>query len=416
MLTTDVFCAKCREYIDTVCCCRKYYLGRPPLEHLLRLLRFAVLMYVVLSASLVDSAAAGINKKLVGKPDTPEGNFLELISLETNSDKRLALLDQFTAMFPRSESIGWVYSQLQDAHFNDGHLDKAIQAGDKLLELDPDDLEAARLNLQAAQTKDDKALVKKYTALMESIARRVVTTAAVIDDPDADAVQKKREEIASSVLVQQEYALYDQALKMVDAPKKIKLLDQLLQLNPHTRYLNDVLLSYFLAYKQLNDTSKALAAAEKLLQRDQSHEDVLLFVADYHFRRKDEARRVLDYCDRIVALMNSKRKPAALSDAEWLHQKALYTGMAHYLAGAVQVNEERYDSADRSLRLALSFLKDNNTFLPAALSSLGWANYQLARYSEAVRFYKQCLPFGGVYKEQAEKNLAAIKAEHNVEE
>ncbi len=360
--------------------------------------------------------AAGINKKLVVKPDTPEGNFLELINLETDYDKRLALIEQFTTMFPRSESIGWAYSQIQDANFRDGHLDKAMQAGEKLLELDPDDLEAARINLQAAKAKDDKALIKKYATLTESIAQSVVMTPAVSDDPDAAATQKKREELAAGMLAQQEYTLFDQALNTADNQKKLKLLDQLLQLNPHTRYLSDVLLSYFLAYKQLNDNAKALAAAEKLLQRDQSHEDVLLFVADYHFRRKDETRRVLDYCDKIVVLMNTKRKPAALSDSEWSHQKALYAGMAHYMVGAVHVNEEQYDSADRSLRLALPFLKDNNTFLPAVLSSLGWTNYQLAKYSEAVRFYKQCLPFGGVYKEQAEKNLAAIKAEHSVEE
>jgi len=114
--------------------------------------------------------------------------------------------------------------------------------------------------------------------------------------------------------------------------------------------------------------------------------------------------------------MNSKKKPAALSETEWSHQKALYSGLAHYMAGSVHVNDEQYETADRSLRLALPLLQDNNTYLPAVLSSLGWTNYQMARYSEAVRFYKQCLPYGGVYKEQAEKNLAAIKAEHNVEQ
>ena len=53
---------------------------------------------------------------------------------------------------------------------------------------------------------------------------------------------------------------------------------------------------------------------------------------------------------------------------------------------------------------------------PAVLTSLGWSNYQLGKYVDAVGFYKQCLSFGGIYKEQAEKNLAAIKAEHNIPE
>jgi tetratricopeptide (TPR) repeat protein len=371
-------------------------------------------VYILLA--LMNSAAGGVNKKLVLKPDTPEGNFLALISLETDYDKQLALIGQFTLMFPKSESIGWAYSQIQEANIKDGHWDQAIQAGNKLLELDPDDLEAARYNLQAAKSKDDKALIKKYTEMNEVIAQRVVTAPVITDDPEEAATQKKREELAAGLLAQREYALYDQALNAADPHKKIVLLDQVLQLNPHTRYLNDVLLSYFLTYKQLNDTPKTLAAAEKVLQKDQSHEDVMLFVADYYFRRKEEPRKVLEYCEKIIALMNSKKKPRALSDTEWNHQKALYSGLAHYMAGSVHVNDEQYDSADRSLRLALPLLQDNKTYVPAVLSSLGWANYQLARYSEAVRFYRQCLPYGGIYKEQAEKNLAAIKAEHNVDQ
>ncbi len=361
-------------------------------------------------------AVAGINKKLVVKPDTPDGSFLELISLETDYDKKLALIEQFTTLFPQSVSIGWAFSQIQDADFRNGLWDKAIAAGDKLLELDPNDLEAARLNLQAAQAKDDKALVKKYNDLSQGIARRLASAPPVVEDPEEAGAEKKRAELAAGLLVQQEYGLYDQAFRSSDPRKRIDLLDQLLQLDPRTRYLNDALLLYYLAYRQLGETSKALAAGEKLLQRDQSHEDVLLFVADHYFRRKDEPRKVLDYCERIVAVMNAKKKPAAISDTEWSYQKALYSGTALYMMGTVQFNENQYDSADHSLRQALPLVKGNNTLLPAVLASLGWSNYQLGRYAEAVHFYKQCLPFGGIYKQQAEKNLAAIKAEHNVEE
>jgi len=52
--------------------------------------------------------------------------------------------------------------------------------------------------------------------------------------------------------------------------------DELIKLNPRTRYLKDALLMYYLAYRQLGDTVSALSAAEKLLQVDAGHEDVLL--------------------------------------------------------------------------------------------------------------------------------------------
>jgi tetratricopeptide (TPR) repeat protein len=367
----------------------------------------------LLAIVLVIPLLAGVNKKLVAKPDTPEGNFLDLIGLEIDFDKRVALIEQFTAMFPRSESIGWAYSQLQEADFKDGKLDKALEAGDKLLELDPEDLDAAALNLQIASAKRDDVLIKKYTGINEKIARRLANAPASNGDPEDDATRKSRIEAASSVVAQHEYALYDQALSARDPRKQLSLVEELIKINPRTRYLKDALLICYQAQRQLGDTPSALSTAEKLLQMSGDHEDVLLFVADYHFRRKQNSHRVLEYCERIVGLMNTKKKPAALSDTEWNYQKALYSGTAHYIAGTVYMNENQHEAADRSLRLALPYVKANSTLLPAVLTSLGWSNYQLGRYAEAVGFYKQCLGFGGVYKEQAEKNLAAITAEHS---
>ncbi len=62
-------------------------------------------LYFLLAMLLAIPLLAGINKKLVVKPDTPDGNFLDLIGLEIDFDKRVALIEQFTLMFPRSESI-----------------------------------------------------------------------------------------------------------------------------------------------------------------------------------------------------------------------------------------------------------------------------------------------------------------------
>jgi tetratricopeptide (TPR) repeat protein len=387
---------------------------RNPL-HLVLALPSAALCFL-LALVLAVPLLAGINKKLVVKPDTPDGNFLDLIGLETDFDKRVTLIEQFTAMFPRSESIGWAYSQLQEANFKDGKLDKALEAGDKLLELDPEDLDAAGMNRQIATAKRDNELIKKYSDLSERIARRLASAPVSLDDPEDEAARKKRIEVASNLLARREYTLYDEAFATADPRKRIGLLDELIKLNPRTRYLKDSMLMYYLAYRQLGDTINALLDAEKLLQIDPSHEDVLLFVADYHFRRKQDARKVLEYCERIVAVINAKKKPSALSDAEWNYQKALYSGTAHYMAGTVYLNGNQHEAADRSLRLALPNVKANPALLPAVLTSLGWSNYQMGRYSEAVGFYKQCLSFGGIYKEQAEKNLAAIKAEHNVQE
>src|ERR1700687_3224295 len=230
--------------------------GRNPLRLVLALP--SPVLYFLLAILLAIPLSAGVNKKLVVKPDTPDGNFLDLIGLETDFDKRVALIEQFTIMFPRSESAGWAYSQLQEANFKDGKLDKALEAGDKLLELDPEDLDAAGINIQIATAKQDNALIKKYTEIGERIARRLASAPTSIDDPEDQSARQKRIEAASNLLAQREYAVYDEAFSSADPRKKIGLLDELIKLNPRTRYLKDSLLIYFLAYRQLGDTVSAL--------------------------------------------------------------------------------------------------------------------------------------------------------------
>ena len=233
----------------------RYYLLLTKLKSLRLVLALpSVTHRFLLAVLLAIPLLAGINKKLVVKPDTPDGNFLDLIGLEIDFDKRVALIEQFTIMFPRSESIGWAYSQLQEADFKDGKLDKALEAGDKLLELDPEDLDAAGLNIQIATAKRDDALIKKYTDLNEKIARRLAKAPASMGDPEDDVARQKRIEAASNLLVQREYALYEQAFSTADQRKKISLLDELIKLNPHTRYLKDALLMEYQAYRQLGDT------------------------------------------------------------------------------------------------------------------------------------------------------------------
>ena len=136
-------------------------------------------------------------------------------------------------------------------------------------------------------------------------------------------------------------------------------------------------------------------------------------VADVLFRSKGDSKRVLSYSNRIIELMGSKPKPAGLSDAEWGRQKSAYVGMAYSMIGGVYLNQEQYPLADKTLRPALSMLQGQGREqqLAAALSYLGWANYKMKNYSEATRFYTQCLAINGPYQESAIKNLSVIKSE-----
>jgi tetratricopeptide (TPR) repeat protein len=178
--------------------------------------------------------------------------------------------------------------------------------------------------------------------------------------------------------------------------------------------LKPALLLYFLGYQQIGDTRKAFLMGEKILERDQTHEDVLLLVADTLFRQKSDSKRVLAYSNKIIELMRVKTKPAAgLTDAAWERQKSTLTGLAYSMIGGVYVGQEQYAAADRTLRQALPLLQGqgHQPQVASMLSYLGWANYKMKNYTEATRFYTQCLAINSPYQESAAKNLTVIKSE-----
>src|SRR5690349_19183203 len=88
-------------------------------------------------------------------PESPEGQFLELVNLQSDEARKLALLDQYTQRFPKSQAVSWAYEQLQVSAFQNRQWDRAIGFGEKLSELHPNDTDAIQINIKAAEAKGD---------------------------------------------------------------------------------------------------------------------------------------------------------------------------------------------------------------------------------------------------------------------
>ena len=91
----------------------------------------------------------------------PEGKLLQQILQESDGAKRKPLLEQFATEYPKHDGAAWVLEQLQEIAVKAGDPDQILDAGDRLLAIDPHDPEAGLQNLKAAQSKKDYALMKK---------------------------------------------------------------------------------------------------------------------------------------------------------------------------------------------------------------------------------------------------------------
>jgi tetratricopeptide (TPR) repeat protein len=348
-------------------------------------------------------------------PDSPEGRFLDLINLQSDGARKLALIEQFPQRFPGRPAASWAYEQLQLAAMQASQWDKALAFGERLAQLNPDDIEVAQLNIKAAESKGDRTTVKLWTDYMSRIAQRILESPPP-KDPELLEEWKKRTAIAAQSTAQDEYGIYQKALASGNPREQIKLLDDLLKHNAETTYLPQALVLYLNAYRALGDGNNAMLIAEKIVKSDPGNEDALLTVAEGYLRRGSAPDKVLAYSTRLIELMATKKKPAVARQEDWDKKKAYYTGTAHWIIGNVYINQNRFVLADSALRAALPLLSQNHPSSASILFYLGWSNYKLERYAEAVAFFKQCMAIPGQYQELAIKNLTVIRNEQGIQD
>jgi len=362
---------------------------------------------------LLPAQAPAQRYTAIANPESAEGQLIELIGLQTDEAKRIALIERFTRSYPKHPACAWAYQQLQLSAVQAHDWDNAIANGEKLLAINPDDMETAQLNLKSAEAKGDRVTVKLWSDYLSRVAERILESPPP-KDPEQLEEWKKQTAIAAQFAAQDEYAIYKKALDAADPRQKIKLLDELLKRNPDTRYLPQALVIYLNSYRAMGDRANSLIYSEKILKTDPTNEDALLGAAESYLARGTASDKVLSYSSKIIEIMATKRKPAIVRDEDWQRKKTHYTGTAHWMMGNTFISQNRFALADASLRAALPLLKDNGQSVASILFYLGWANYKLENYAEAARFYKQCLAIHSQFQEQATKNLNAIRSEHNL--
>ncbi len=344
--------------------------------------------------------------------ESPEGSLIDLIQLTDDQARKITLIEQFVARYPKHAAAPWASEQLQWAYYQAKEYDKAIAAGERILALFPDDLETAQLNLQAAQAKRDSVLVRLWTDAVQAIARRLASA----PPPKEGLTQedwKKRLDAASQVTAQQEYAAYKKAVDASDQKTRLRYLDDLLKQYPATQYLPQAQALYFQAYRVLGEHGKAFEMAQKILESDSQNEDALLIMAQANSAR--QADSTIPWAQKVIEVLSKKAKPAAVPEVEWERKKAYYMGSAYWMMGNVHFARQRWGAADQTLRAALPLLHGGES-AATVLFYLGWTNYKLENFTDSLRFYQQCAAMNSQYTGQALKNISVIKTERNIQD
>ena len=371
-------------------------------------------IFVRVTLLLLMSIAA-FGQKLLIETDTQEGQILQQIDNETNDVKRLALLEQFAKLFPNHEAMTWVLGQLQTQYLNQKEWDKVLEAGTRMLGLDPFEVSAAHNCLRAAEQKKDVDLVRKWSDQTTFIAREVRKLPKP-DDSDDQEDWKTKVEFAKQVEQYAEYSLYYAALNNKDSKVKNKLIEQLEQKNPTSEYLAQLRTSQTQVVRQV-DVEEAVASAEAGFQKGDYNEELLLMAATHYMSRRVNPDRVINYSNKLVEVLATKPKPEDMSADEWDRKKRNMLGTANWMMGLLYSTQEKFALADRALRAALPNLK-NGDMLAGALYHLGFVNYRMAeagdrmKIHEAVRYTTDCAQINSAVQRQCSDNLKSMKAEY----
>jgi tetratricopeptide (TPR) repeat protein len=323
---------------------------------------------------------------------------------------------QFGDEFPKDDNLPWVLEQLQPAYAEAGMFDKAIAVGDRLLALDPADVDAANQNLKAAEQTKDAETIHKYAKQAWAAAELAAKGSKPAGMTQAD--WDKQADFCRSVKTYAEYAVFALAPKD-NNDRREEVLKWVEELNPQSTYLAG-------AKQPPGNTLTASAAssaeavkqAQQAISTDPNNVDALATLSEAANEANDFPH-VLEYTARLLELLNGPR-PQEMSEADWKLRKDRYTVPALWLNGITNSLRNNFSQADRALRAVLPYIRGNPQLLSTGLYHLGYVNYQLAekgepnRVFEALKFNQECAQIKSNYQEQAIKNIAAIKSEFNI--
>ncbi len=356
--------------------------------------------------------------KITINAETPEGQLLQQIGQESDEAKKLALMEQFAAKYPKHEGAVWVWEQMIAAYAKANQYDKAVAAGDQLLAADPADAEDAFECLKAAEAKKDPDLVLKWSDKTSEAARKIIALPKPSEEDEVEA-WKQRVDWAKQVDVRSEYSLMAIMNETNDPKKKIALGDALEKRNPQSQYLAQMAEQRFRAYIAAGDSANAVALAERAAAVNQATPEMLIAAASDAMAKK-QPDKAIAMSTKAIETADSKPKPEGVADADWNNWKEQVTARAHWMRGATYASQAKWSQADHELRASLAGVKGAQDMLAEALFYLGLANYNLGkagdteRIRDALKYFEQCAGLPGRFQANARTNVQRIRNEYRV--
>jgi tetratricopeptide (TPR) repeat protein len=371
-------------------------------KHISRFLAVLTALFSTLSFAQVD--------KIVIPAGTPEDQALQEISKATDSQKKVALYQDFVQKFsgnPAAVAYGnWQLSQEYQAA---GDLPKALEYGDKALAGSPRDLDIIVSQAGIAQQLKNDAKIMDYAEkggqLYESIAKQ----------PKPEGVSDQ--DIAVRVAADQEAAKsghdfldgvgFNAIADEKDAKTRMAYIERFTAAFPNSHYQEQVsqYAMFTLGPGQLNDSARLIAFGEKSLQSNPANLPALLMLSNAYVEDAKPANvaKAATYAQKVIALAKADAPDADKS-------RKLSAGVAHSNLGYAYMKQDKTAAAIPEFKSASALLKgQDETTYAIAMYRLGFAYAKLNRRPEAKEVLEKVVTIHGPLQKPAQDLLDKVE-------
>lgn len=362
----------------------------------MRLARCVISFAIVLFALALWSQ----NVKIVIPAGTPEDKELTAIAAEPDAQKRIAMYEELAKKYDSNKAAAayadWQLSQQYLA----SDPAKALEYGDKALELYPNDLDIIVSQIGVAQALKDSGKVVDYAVrgavIFDSIAAQ--PKPADVADADWKTHVADEQESARASYDYAQTAAYNAIAGEQDPAKRMSEIEKFTPAFPKSTFDDQISQMALYSLQQLNQPQRLEAYGEKALAANPESVPTLLMLANAYSEDPKEAAKAITYANKVIELTGTSTDP----------KKKLAAGVAHSTIGYAYLKEDKLASAVAELKTAAGMLQSDPQAEQAALFRLGYAYAKQNRRADSMAALQKAAAIDGPYQTPAKEMLTKV--------
>ena len=360
--------------------------------------------WILAGLLLASLAGWSQNVKIAIPAGSPEDKELSAIAAEGDAQKRIALYEDFIKKYADNKpALAYGEWQLSIQYQSAGDTAKALEYGDKALELYPNNLDIIVSQAGVAQAMKDNTRIVDYATRGAAVFQSISTQAKPADTSDSEwATHVTEEQNAARPNYEfLEAAAYNAIASEQDPSKRMSDIEKFTPAFPKSQFEPQVSQLALYSLQQLNQPQRVLAYGEKALAANPNSVPTLLMLANAYSEDPKQVAKAVTYCNKVIALTGG-----AGADKT----QKLSAGVAHSTLGYAYLKQDKLVPAVTELKTAVSMLQEDPQALQAALFRLGYAYAKRNDKADAVATLQKAAAIDGPYQGPAKEMLKKVSA------